>query len=643
MNGRFMSVRFGPGIEVSQATTLTSWSPVAVLKNLPPAITRKELSQFIDTHVMSDMLFKTFDVKRSAATTQCSIRFESPELAGQAVGKLDGMEFGSNTLECELLDSEAVRIDSFKLTCRWHEPYFYYSMVKKLEDRFTSHAQAPVRLEMIDAPPHEQGRFAEVKVDGVNTAEMLFRHFSRCEISTFGRVGIWPLPPNVHKSKDKSLELELTFSSEIKVPVDLYSYISAHVPDIPRYCGFPGSVNVEVRKDEDVPLTVYISVSSSKRACFVAGRERLLSLTRGDILESVWDPLLSTLKGKGIMDSLGRKKDAYLMIDNANHTVTMYAVWGNPPQAYYKECRTNIIEEYHRLRLAGEFCPQGLRTFNFRLCPSGGFPRAMIDHLVERLRGLYPNHVRLRKAPNSTTITVYCRLDQIPALTKIRMDYEERSRQSSSNSAADPSPECAVCLCAASDPAVLACGHTYCSKCCKDFINSNLKTKNFPIRCFATPPAAAFTACKVPFNLDSIRQVLEHREVENLLEASLASYIRRNPTRFFHCPTTDCPVTLDTSSTATTCSECFTTSCIPCRTLSHPGLTCAQRVSQETDAMDEVWRKESKTQVCPECGTWIQKSIGCDFMACIMCHTSFCFACGKRVRNEEIMDYHRCS
>jgi len=60
---------------------------------------------------------------------------------------------------------------------------------------------------------------------------------------------------------------------------------------------------------------------------------------------------------------------------------------------------------------------------------------------------------------------------------------------------------------------------------------------------------------------------------------------------------------------------------------------------KDTRANDE-WLK-SNAQLCPQCETAIEKSMGCNHMTCTRCKTHFCYLCGNWIdRNNPYGHYN---
>lgn len=95
---------------------------------------------------------------------------------------------------------------------------------------------------------------------------------------------------------------------------------------------------------------------------------------------------------------------------------------------------------------------------------------------------------------------------------------------------------CTVCWTEAEYPIVTECNHTYCTEC---FENLCVSTKSasgpFSICCQGN-----MGKCARVFSLHELQDHLASSTFEDILEASVASYVSRRPRSFRYCPTPHC-------------------------------------------------------------------------------------------------------
>ncbi|CAF3451598.1 unnamed protein product [Fusarium graminearum] len=189
--------------------------------------------------------------------------------------------------------------------------------------------------------------------------------------------------------------------------------------------------------------------------------------------------------------------------------------------------------------------------------------------------------------------------------------------------------DCSVCFGEAEESLETSCGHIYCNICFVNMCQSGESSSgDFSIKC-----VGASDACKKILPISEIQTLLLSETLENILDASFASFIRSHPTEFRYCPTPDCDQVYRVSSPEKvpfmfTCSRCFTSTCTACNA-SHPGISCSKNKGSNSDDIEKLMKakKDLGVKDCPKCTTAIQKSEGCNHMTCFACRTHICWVC----------------
>lgn len=80
------------------------------------------------------------------------------------------------------------------------------------------------------------------------------------------------------------------------------------------------------------------------------------------------------------------------------------------------------------------------------------------------------------------------------------------------------------------------------------------------------------------------------------------------------------------------CPDCESDYCMDCRADWHEGMTCKEyqinvKVGPE-DKKFEEFVEGSRFKRCPNCGFWVEKVDGCEYIMC-KCGKNFCYICGK--------------
>ncbi|KAM0416779.1 hypothetical protein ACHAPD_005716 [Fusarium lateritium] len=170
--------------------------------------------------------------------------------------------------------------------------------------------------------------------------------------------------------------------------------------------------------------------------------------------------------------------------------------------------------------------------------------------------------------------------------------------------------DCSVCFGEAEESLETSCGHIYCNICFVNMCQSGeLRSGDFSIRCVGDSDN-----CKKILPISEIQTLLLSETLENILDASFASFIRSHPTEFRYCPTPDCDQVYRVSSPEKipfmfTCARCFTPTCTACHA-SHPGISCSENKGNGSDDIEKLIKakKDMGVKDCPKCTTAIQKS-----------------------------------
>jgi hypothetical protein len=136
--------------------------------------------------------------------------------------------------------------------------------------------------------------------------------------------------------------------------------------------------------------------------------------------------------------------------------------------------------------------------------------------------------------------------------------------------------------------------------------------------------------CKRVLGLDELHEHLSSSTLDDVLETSFASHVRRRPEAFRYCPKPGCSQVYRASSSGAMfpCPECLTVVCTSCHE-PHRGMTCAdhQELRSGGYAALEKAKKQLGIKDCPKCKTALDKTDGCDHVTCGGCGTHMCWKC----------------
>ena len=190
----------------------------------------------------------------------------------------------------------------------------------------------------------------------------------------------------------------------------------------------------------------------------------------------------------------------------------------------------------------------------------------------------------------------------------------------------------------------LECKHHIHGECFLKYIENELNSNHFPIRC----PICLnqnrheinykiILDCLLLGNKDKLAVKLENKSLNYLAE--------NNPDAVSYCPTAGCKYMCfyDKDEYHLNCPLCKKSYCLKCKTEWHRGLTCGEyqmhRINNENEIKFEEYVKGNNFKQCPNCKRWAEKISGCDHIVCT-CGREFCYHCGQLY---DINGYHECN
>ncbi|KAN0076448.1 hypothetical protein V8E54_006590 [Elaphomyces granulatus] len=195
---------------------------------------------------------------------------------------------------------------------------------------------------------------------------------------------------------------------------------------------------------------------------------------------------------------------------------------------------------------------------------------------------------------------------------------------------ANTNKDCTICWSEAENPLLTSCNHLYCLQCFEDLCMSAMSgEKEASIFC-----QGEMGKCKKVLSLDEIQTQLSSAVFEEILEASFASYVRRHPQDLRYCPTPDCGYIYRTgtglATSLHTCTKCLDIVCITCHE-QHGFMSCADYEDLRSGGFEALkkYKEENGVKDCPSCTTPLEKTGGCNHMACGGCGVHICWVCSK--------------
>ena len=186
-----------------------------------------------------------------------------------------------------------------------------------------------------------------------------------------------------------------------------------------------------------------------------------------------------------------------------------------------------------------------------------------------------------------------------------------------------------------------SCEHIYHDTCLAEFVKMKIDERKFPIVCPSED-------CKKELTKTDMKELIDKNYEDKFYEYSLKNYIETHQNDLSCCPTADCKYAFVKvpGQALFTCPVCRINYCMNCRAMYHDGMTCMEfKVGQKRDGNDEMFERyvaRMNFKQCPKCGAWVEKTEGCDHMACT-CGYAFCYNCGRNKGKEHDDLDHYCN
>ncbi|KXJ17464.1 uncharacterized protein LOC110233931 [Exaiptasia diaphana] len=302
---------------------------------------------------------------------------------------------------------------------------------------------------------------------------------------------------------------------------------------------------------------------------------------------------------------------------------------------------------------------------DFKLAMSTSSDVLSVEDVVNRARICIEKHLSMKETISSSKKSTS--LDQFEghfgwkgevymgkeAIAEVKKDLDnkpERNCDLSTSYNHATAAECGICLENLIDPVVFttmtSCGHSFCNKCWKTYIDTKLKNGQVDLLC-------PEHCCKT---------VVDHVTVMALAPSWYGKYISWKVKRTMaasrswkNCPSEKCNLVMkvlpkDNSKVIPvgmpiSCA-CKNIWCYSCQEQAHWPSPCsdANKFRAANTGRGSFGDFPEITSVsvkkCPNCSYPIEKNEGCNYMFCIMCNTAFCWYC-----LEAFLDYdydHRC-
>ncbi|KAF7353682.1 ATP-dependent RNA helicase DEAH12, chloroplastic [Mycena venus] len=348
---------------------------------------------------------------------------------------------------------------------------------------------------------------------------------------------------------------------------------------------------------------VFIRILGENKKAVGALKVRVETLAAGEKV-FVWHPSFASTSGEAFMSSLSTR--AHAVYARADSRLRAFRLYGEP--AALDLARTLIRTEVERLsaREATALLKQECVGF---------FVRRGLKILQ---RTLGEENVTLDISSSPCQITVRGGAIAHNTLERIIADLDPTTPTGIA---------CPVCCDEVSHPVQLNCGHTYCTGCIRHFLTTAGETKLFPLSCMGEEGK-----CGVLIAIPTIQRYLAPPQLQRLLDVAFNCYLEQHPQELKYCTTPDCRQIYRTTTTPAIvdCPSCFSHICSCCSADGHEGMSCEEsRVYNDTaeqERLNDLWAQANNVKTCPSCNIRIEKTEGCNHIAC-RCGAHICWKC----------------
>ncbi|GJZ56646.1 zinc finger, C6HC-type containing protein, partial [Tanacetum coccineum] len=169
------------------------------------------------------------------------------------------------------------------------------------------------------------------------------------------------------------------------------------------------------------------------------------------------------------------------------------------------------------------------------------------------------------------------------------------------------------------------CGHMYCLGCIRGHVAAKIQENITKVRC-------PDPNCKGVIGPEACRLIVP-REVLERWEYALCESLILGSEKFY-CPFKDCSALLVNDGggavTSSECPHCNRLFCAQCKVTWHSGICCSEYQSLRKDERDPSdlmlmdLAKNNKWKRCPNCNFYVERTTGCEHIACrVLCGNDF--------------------
>ncbi|CAI2387113.1 unnamed protein product [Moneuplotes crassus] len=186
--------------------------------------------------------------------------------------------------------------------------------------------------------------------------------------------------------------------------------------------------------------------------------------------------------------------------------------------------------------------------------------------------------------------------------------------------------KCQICLCESDKPVPLNCNHTFCKECLNEYLRQKIKDSQvFDIKC-------PITKCRTPIDRNIVIHSIskQSRKVYKRFTKTLA--VIRDQPNFVFCIECNRLNQLRGDDLLAQCRSCDAEMCIDCVKPWHEGIPC----HEELEVKYNEYAQGKNIQLCPKCGSFMEKAAQCNHLTCTRCMSKFCIYCRQEFSEDHL-------
>ena len=430
--------------------------------------------------------------------------------------------------------------------------------------------------------------------------------------------------------------VELSLYSSTRYTRQVFSVIKPAVERIQRHYS---SKRTKIECSPDRWGNTYVKLTTSDHSAFRRVKGALAKAVEPEVvsfLEDRENQYVSTISFQQRVQEIQEKTSTVIKINSSSLIASNLAIYGTKErcEAAREEIIIHVRTALHGGGKGGE--GEGMvECFEVDLRKQGP---GLMKHLVEKygtdvagIAAEIDGIVATKLVPRRQVLTLFATEAGYQAFIHAEVEAyrpkgvsPQQQQQEERSEDATSTDECCVCLGARAKLfyRLEYCGHVYCKECIEQQLQPTSIT--FPVTC-AAQDCERQLVWRDFESLDRDK-VKRWREVAS---ASLKAYVAKHTDKLHECITPDCRMVYVASEEGRrfVCRQCGVSTCTKCHTAWHEGFSSCVVYKKHEELQEWIRVDPKNRKTCPKCSAPIEKTGGCQHVACTQCDSHICWHC----------------